>query len=72
MLKFTKSRPQVAQNDLYIPTDGDNFAKEMDAKNKEFNDAINKIKSNELILKRQKEFNDLMNKIKNGRLNLER
>ena len=45
--------------------DGDNFAKEMDAKNKEFNDVINKIKSNELNLKRQKEFNDLMNKMKN-------
>ena len=44
----------------------------MDAKNREFNDAINKIKSNELNLKRQKEFDDLMNKIKRDKLNLER
>ena len=44
----------------------------MDAKNKELNDAINKMKSDELNLKRQKEFNDLMNKIKSDKLNLER
>ena len=52
--------------------DGDNFAKEMGAKNKEFNDALNKSKSDELNLKRQKEFNDLMNKIKRDKLNLEK
>ena len=62
-----RHRPRLRPSD-----DGDNFAKEMDAKNKEFNDAMNRIKSNELNLKRQKEFNDLMNKIKNDRLNLER
>ena len=61
-------RPTLKPSD----DDGDNFAKEMNAKNKEFNDAINKIKIDELNLKRQKEFNDLMNKIKNDRLNLER
>ena len=44
----------------------------MDAKNKEFNDVIKKMKSDELNLKRQKEFNDLMNKIKSDELNLER
>ena len=44
----------------------------MDAKNKELNDAINKMKSAELNLKRRKEFNDLMNKIKSDKLNLER
>ena len=44
----------------------------MDAKNKEFNGAINKMKSDELNLKRQRESNDLMNKMKRDKLNLER
>ena len=61
-------RPRLRPSD----DDGDNFAKEIDAKIKEFNDAINKIKSDELNFKRQKEFNDLMNKIKSDKLNLER
>ena len=51
---------------------GGNFAKEMDAKNKEFNDAINKVKSDELNLKRQKEFNNLMNKIKRDKIKRDR
>ena len=61
-------RPRLRPTD----DDGNNFAKEMDAKNKELNDAINKMKSAELNLKRRKEFNDLMNKIKSDKLNLER
>ena len=61
-------RPRLRPSD----DDGDNFAKEMDAKHKEFNDTINKMKSDELNLKRQKKFNVLMNKIKSDKLNLER
>ena len=60
-------RPRPGTSD-----DGDNFAKEMDAKNKEHNDFINKIKSNESNLKKQREHNDLMKKIKKDQLNLER
>ena len=44
--------------------DGNNFAKGMDAENKEFNYMMNKMKNNELSLKRQKKFDDLINEIK--------
>ena len=49
-------RPRLSTSD----DGGDNFVKEMDAKN----DVMNKIKNNELSLKRQREFDDLINKIK--------
>ena len=51
-------RPRLRPRLRLSDDDGDNFAKEMDAKNKEFNDAINKMKSDELNLKRQREFNE--------------